>query len=308
MLLAPAWYECAFDSMTQAARRRGRSFRHYLQTNLIAFSERWNSIITRMFGGEIGTSMDFPNVHRKLNNGSAHDYTRLWLRHFTEAKAAGFKIGVIAVIHPETLDAGAGAFWRWFTEIGVESLQINTPFPGGPASEEWPRHSPFDLGRLTQFTLELFDLWIAEGFERGIRLGPFDELVEHFAGRNARLPCIWQENCANQFIAIDAKGAVAQCDCWVTSYPDWSYGNIFEAKNFAAMLRDSSVRQRFLRRPQTLVQDADCLQCRYLSICHGGCPVRAFTATGHLFVKDPYCEMYKALFERAEHATPSTNG
>ena len=34
----------------------------------------------------------------------------------------------------------------------------------------------------------------------------------------ARLPCIWKENCSDQFISVDSKGSVAQCDCWVTSY------------------------------------------------------------------------------------------
>ena len=42
-----------------------------------------------------------------------------------------------------------------------------------------------------------------------------------------------------------------------------------------------------------------------LSICHGGCPVRAYTITGKFFARDPYCEVYKAMFSRMEeHATP----
>jgi uncharacterized protein len=54
-----------------------------------------------------------------------------------------------------------------------------------------------------------------------------------------------------------------------------------------------------------LVRDDTCLSCDYLSICHGGCPVRAYSITGKFFVKDPYCEVYKAMFSRVEaHATP----
>jgi len=45
---------------------------------------------------------------------------------------------------------------------------------------------------------------------------------------------------------------------------------------------------------------ARCLSCRYLSICHGGCPVRTYSALGTMMAKDPYCEVYKAVFACAE--------
>ena len=49
------------------------------------------------------------------------------------------------------------------------------------------------------------------------------------------------------------------------------------------------------------LEHEDCLQCRFLSICHGGCPVRTYSALGTMLAKDPYCEVYKAVFGRAEH-------
>jgi|SRR6516164_2551281 hypothetical protein len=50
----------------------------------------------------------------------------------------------------------------------------------------------------------------------------------------ARLPCIWKENCSDQFISVDSKGSVAQCYCWVTSYPAFSAISTERAKNMAA--------------------------------------------------------------------------
>jgi uncharacterized protein len=66
------------------------------------------------------------------------------------------------------------------------------------------------------------------------------------------------------------------------------------------MLSESPARRKFVERPGKLVKDEDCLECRFLSICHGGCPVRTFTALGTMNSKDPYCEVYKAIFSRAE--------
>ena len=94
---------------------------------------------------------------------------------------------------------------------------------------------------------------------------------------------------------------MAQCDCWVTSYPAYHYGNILECDNFAALLKNSPARRQFNERPIQLIQ-RDCVSCDYLSLCHGGCPVRTYSVHGTLFEKDPYCELYKDMFGRMERA------
>ena len=300
MIMGPAWFAEAGKLMDQAAASRGRRFVHYLQTNLISYSAAWNDVVHGMFGGALGTSMDFPNLHRKLFKGGADAYTKIWTDRLREAQQAGIEIGVIAVLHQGSLDAGPEAFYRYFTEeLGLKSFQVNTPFPGGPAKAV---EAEFDLesGALAAFLGGLFDIWMERGHADGVALGPFDALVHHFTGAASRLPCIWKENCSNQFISVDSKGTVAQCDCWVTSYPESFFGNIFKEPSLTDMLRSSRARREFVERPRHLVEHEDCLSCRFLSICHGGCPVRAYSALGTMLAKDPYCEVYKTIFARAE--------
>jgi len=67
------------------------------------------------------------------------------------------------------------------------------------------------------------------------------------------------------------------------------------------LLKTSPARGKFNERPVHLIQ-RDCLSCDYLSLCHGGCPVRTYTVHGTLFEKDPYCELYKVVFGRMEQA------
>jgi radical SAM protein with 4Fe4S-binding SPASM domain len=300
MLMGPKWFAAAGQLMDQAAAERGRRFLHYLQTNLISYSEAWNEVIRTMFEGSLGTSMDYPNRYRKLFKGGTEAYTQLWTRKLREAQAVGIKVGVIAVLHQGSLEAGPEKFYRYFTEeLGLDNFQVNTPFPGGPASESASEFQ-LEMSQLADFLSCLFDIWIKQGFDSGVSLGPFDALIDHFTGRAARLPCIWKENCSNQFISVDAKGTVAQCDCWVTSYPESFFGNIFREPDLTRMLKTSPARQQFVERPKHLVEHEDCLSCRFLSICHGGCPVRTYSALGTMMAKDPYCEVYKAVFARAE--------
>ena len=150
--------------------------------------------------------MDYPNVHRKLFKGGPEAYTKLWTKRLQEAREAGIKIGVIAVLHQASLEAGAERFYRYFTEdLGLDDFQVNTPFAGGPAKDVEGGFQ-LDNGELARFLGELFDIWIQKGYDAGVSLGPFDALIDHFVGRPARLPCIWKENCSNQFISVDARG------------------------------------------------------------------------------------------------------
>jgi uncharacterized protein len=300
MIMGPEWFAAAGELMDHAAAERGLSFIHYLQTNLISYSPAWNEVIRRMFKGSLGTSMDYPNVHRKLFKGGAEAYTRVWTGRLRAAQEAGIKIGVIAVLHEASLEAGPERFYQYFTEeLGLDDFQVNTPFAGGPAKEA-EGNFELDSPGLAKFLTGLFDIWMERGYAAGVSLGPFDALIHHFTGAPARLPCIWKENCSNQFISVDSKGTVAQCDCWVTSYPESFFGNIFREPDLTRMLQESPARRTFVERPKHLVEHEDCLSCRYLSICHGGCPVRTYSALGTMLAKDPYCEVYKAVFGRAE--------
>lgn len=300
MLLPPQWYQQAFALIQDAAEARGIRVDHGLQTNMLVYSPKWNSVIKEMFGNSVSTSLDYPNLHRKIPGRNPEHYNLTWERKVRMARAAGIDVKVISVVNQATLEVGAERFWEYFVdELGVIDFQINTPFPGGKTNEV-KQHMALDAAQLARFHCELADIWLERGHHDNVHTGPFDELLNYFTHRNTCLPCIWGQNCTDEFIAIDARGYVAQCDCWVTSYPDYCFGNILENNSLTELLDNSHVRQRFCERPIKLMQ-GDCIQCDYLSICHGGCPVRTYTMHMTLFEKDPYCSLYKTLFRHIEN-------
>lgn len=299
MLLPPHWYRQAFDQIQDAANRRGKRVDHGLQTNLLAYSPKWDSIIADMFGNSVSTSLDYPNLHRKVAGRGPEHYDALWERNLRMARAAGIDVKVISVINQATLDIGAEAFWTYFVDqLGVYDFQVNTPFPGGEINAV-KEGMTLDVEALARFHCELADIWLERGQQQDVRIGPFDELLNLFSHRDALLPCIWGQNCADEVIAIDARGYVAQCDCWVTSYPDQCYGNILEDGSLSELLSNSPARRRFDQRPVQLMQ-GDCIHCDYLGLCHGGCPVRTYSMHQTLFEKDPYCHLYKTIFRHME--------
>ena len=125
--------------------------------------------------------------------------------------------------------------------------------------------------------------------------------MDYYRTGKSRVSCIWAKNCPQTFLGVDPKGNAGQCHCWVASYPDYVFGNILTCLDMADIM-NSPVRQQLLDRPMRLMEEEDCAECEFLAICHGGCPIRAYSATGSLFTKDPYCESSRTLFRLARDA------
>ena len=243
--------------------------------------------------------MDYPNLYRKAQGRTPEEYNRIWGRNVRVAREAGIQVSVISIPNRETLRIGAERFYSYFVdELLITDFQVNTAFSGGELNDT-KQVMILDKNGLSRFFVDLVGVWLERGYEKGVRIGPLDELLKTFLGEGACLPCIWRQNCTDEFVSIDARGYVAQCDCWVTSYPDYWFGNIFES-SFTEVLQKSPARQRFQARPASLMEHDTCLGCDYLSICHGGCPVRSYSITGDFFAKDPYCQVYKSLFSCME--------
>ena len=249
--------------------------------------------------------MDFPNLYRKLKGGGPKEYDRLWVRNIREASEAGIKVGVIAIPNERTLEMGAERFYSHFVdELGIGDFQINTPFPGGSVNDVKMGY-PLNTERLSGFLADLASVWMDRGFQRGVQVGPFNKLMDYFVHGRKDLLCIWRDNCVNDFVCIDPRGHVAQCDCWVTSYPEFRFGNVLDDGSLSELLQNSEARRQLRTRPGVLIREEDCLECKYLTLCHGGCPVRAYTVHGDVFRKDPYCELYRRLFQNMESMAAS---
>ena len=155
MTLPPEWFEEAHGIIQEIAVGRNRQVAHYLQSNMIAYTSKWNRVLAEMFGNSVGSSMDFPNLHRKLKGGGPKEYDRIWARNVQEATEAGIEVGVIAIPNERTLEMGAERFYSHFVdELGIKDFQINTPFPGGSVNDVKMGY-PLDTGRLSGFLADL---------------------------------------------------------------------------------------------------------------------------------------------------------
>ncbi len=308
MLLEPEWYLRANDFIRTLAEQKGITVRHYMQSNLLAYNSKWNRVISEMFRNCIGTSLDFPNLYRRTFGGNAEAYDKIWTRRFREVRENGISVGVISIPNRQTLEIGAADFYSYYVDdVGIKSLKVNTPFPGG-APNPLKLTFPLNSELLTLFYTQLADVWMTQGYECGVRLDPLQGLIEYFLnGDKSQLECIWRPACGDEHISIDPRGNVSACDCMAASYPEFSFGNVFDCRDMSEVM-NSPVRQQIRDRPSQLIRIEECIDCDYLAICHGGCFTRAYSTFGRISAKDPDCHVHKAVFRHMSNAAVKLAG
>jgi uncharacterized protein len=301
LTMSPEWLLRANDVCRETAEKSKISIENTVQSNLIGYGPRFREVMSEMFNNSVGSSLDFPNLYRKVAGGTPETFNDLWFRRYQDAREAGVEVGVIAVLNGASLQIGAEEFYSYYVDkLGFSGFQINAPYPGG-LSTPAKRNFPLGSDLLSRFYSDLFFLWMRKGRSAGVSITPFDQLIQYFRTGENTLSCCFRENCADTFIGVDPKGNVSQCEGFTASYPEYVFGNILTCDSLSEIM-DGPIRKQFLDRPTRVMEREDCAECDYLVLCHGGCPVHTYATTGDLFAKDPDCESRKTLFRLAKNA------
>jgi radical SAM protein with 4Fe4S-binding SPASM domain len=299
LVLPRQWCLDAGQRINTIMRGHGLGVSQFLQTNLMGYEPLWDEVIWSLFDGLLGSSLDFPNVHRTFRGVSGDRYNDLWAERYREAVSRGIEASVISVINQETLLLPAEEFYRYYVrELGIRSLQVNTPFAAGP-SRGLSHKLLLDAAKLGDFFVELLDIWLSR--DDGVTISPFQAIIDAMTRgpAHANTPCFFCPNCVNGFFCVGPKGDVAQCDAWLGSYPERNFGNLLETDDVGKILL-SPERMTLARRPADVISATECPECPYFPLCHGGCAVRTQSAKGSLAHSDPYCETYKRMFAALE--------
>jgi len=289
LCLEPREFREAVEAATRAVDGLGIKVQHHVQTNLLLYdSRRWRDVLMPLVNGKLSSSLDFPNRYRVAPGMDGEAYLARWLDRRAAAEDDGFEISAISLASPETLALGAERFHAFYRDgIGLRRVQVNFPFPT-PGRQ----FAPLDLDQLAAFMCDLYSLWVASG--RDLHLSPFTLLESSLLRGYPPTFCIYSYTCAADLLAIGPAGEVAQCDSFLTTYREFAYGSL--ARGEARDVVHSPRRRQYLERPLRLMRESECADCEFLSVCFGGCPIRAY-AFGHgFFARDHYCSVYKALF------------
>ncbi|MFZ2446697.1 MAG: radical SAM protein [Syntrophobacteraceae bacterium] len=293
LLLGPDYLRRAIDFQRTRCAGTSNRIHHNIQSNLTLFSRDYAEIFKALGVKTIGTSYDPITGVRGL--GSRRDtesYNRRFLDAIALAEEEGFNWGLIYVVTRLALPRPLEIF-HFLNNLSPKGAFMFNPVLLYGNDERKIGHLRISPEEYADFLGAIFPVWWRDR-ENYCQVDPFYTLSRTLLEDSRNLLCADSGACAHSHLNLSSDGRMSQCG----RAADWGlldYGSIFE-KTFSEVFADPQ-REIFLKRNEIL-PESDCKGCRFWEICHGGCPLDSWSATGSFLHKSEWCLAKKTFIEK----------
>lgn len=258
---------------------------HLMQSNLTLATPDLLDVLHDLLNDRaIGTSWDPFEGYRRLKDGSA--YLDRWYEGFESAVAYGFRVGMVYVVHGESLKYPQKIYY-YFKNLGVDSLTIIPLEEPAGAFDGYRLEAP-SWGR---FLADIYEVWRSDN--RSLPLEPFTGWELLASGADATAHSYKESlNCCEPTLAISPEGDIYPC-VRMLDISAGKVGNALSDSLDSILMRPDSS-WRATRRE--IIRQGECGSCQWWKFCAGGCAAASGTRC-----KTVWCEGYKLFFE-ATHA------
>ncbi len=257
-----------------------------IQTNGALLDDRWASFL-KIQGFKVGISIDGPehiHDHHRANVGGGGSFKTV-MRGIERCRKEGIDAGAIAVVTAYSSQF-SDEMYDFFLHSGFRKLSLNPAFEtdqDGKLCEFSVSDEQFGV-----FSERLLRRWL-EDDDPGFEIRQFTEPLRGMLGGSSSA-CVFAGNC-KMFLDIHPNGDVRPCHSIRGEAP--VFGNLRQHRIAEILTRENY--QQFVAHAERL--PADCLSCRWLPICHGGCTDhRNAMIDGKMQEKYVYCGSRKRTF------------
>lgn len=290
LLVGPAYYRKAIDLQNEHCPDTLDRIQHAIQTNLTWFHEDFVNIFQELGITSVGTSYD-PEPHmRGIGKDINSDlYNKRFMNSIKLLENNDIGWGMIYVVTQKSLKNPLKVF-NFLTNLSLAGGFNMNPVLIYDNQRKDIAITPEEY---IEFLGSIFTTWW-QNRNRYPDVQPFKSLVETIINGHISLGCIESGDCTYNHINVAPDGATSQCG----RSADWGllqYGNIKE-KTLREVLADSQ-RDQLDARLQIL-QDHDCKNCRFWDICHGGCPLDAYSKHKDYMYKSEWCAARRGFIRK----------
>jgi uncharacterized protein len=290
LLVGPEYYEAACELQERHCPGTQARISHSIQTNLTCFREEFLAPFRRLGITSVGTSYDpEPGIRGPGPERRSDIYNREFLRAIQILDREGIGWGLIYVVTRRSLGRPLDVF-HFLTNLKLSGgVSLNPVL----IYDEARRELAVTPEEYVEFLGAIFPTWWSHR-ERYPLVEPFKSLTGNVVDGNMTLGCVDSGSCTYNHLNIAPDGETSQCG----RSADWGllpYGSIRE-RSFADILRDGQ-RDQLAARVKRLAE-TECQGCRVWDLCHGGCPLDAWSAHGGFAHKSEWCAARKGFIEK----------
>jgi uncharacterized protein len=264
--------------------------KHSIQTNLTCLTYDYIEVFKELGIHSVGTSYD-PEPHMR-GPGKNIDTLAYNIKFIEAVKMLDkFNIGwgLIYVVTRKSLSDPLGVF-NFLTNFRLTGGINFNPVLIYDKERKYIAVTPEEF---VDFLGVIFPVWW-EHRERYPDIEPFKSLVDNIINNNISLSCVDSGNCTYHHINISPEGDASQCG----RSSDWKlldYGNITR-NSIMEILYHEERKQLELRTKNLLL--SECADCRLWNLCHGGCPLDAWSRHKDFKHKSEWCYSKKGFIEK----------
>jgi radical SAM protein with 4Fe4S-binding SPASM domain len=295
LLLGADYFRRARELQEEFCPGAGHRIGHCIQSNLTLLTDRHLEALRLLGINHLGTSFDpEPGIRGIAGRKNSTAYNRAFFRAAGLIERHGLNWGYIYVVTKKSLADPAGVFHRLANLKPGQGFMMNPVLVADDPTGELAI-TPIEYA---DFIGAVFPLWHAHR-ERYGRVEPFASLYAYVIEGRRELFCSESGFCGRTHLNIDPRGDVSKCGR-SSDLGIMSFGNLRDASLDECLEQSKAL----LDGRGAALRAGDCAGCRLWAICHGGCPLDAFTASGRFDAKTGWCEAKRRfVFEYFEPVT-----
>jgi uncharacterized protein len=270
--------------------REGVEIRNSIQTNGLLLDDNWLEFCEKnnfAIGLSIDGHPDLHDLHRVNHAGQGTSKkVSMALKNLSESSV---KFGTLVVVTEATVGQEM-ELMKFLIENNIKNLDFLPCFMLDMANGK-PIYPTISPEAYANFLVNMFNAWLTLSPETTVRT--FKTVLARMRGRYYGY-CIFSRDCSG-YITLDFDGTIWPCDNFL-GYQDCILGNLGETS-----LRDIVLSDKYQSFMTEMNSDhnlhRDCRECKWLTVCQGGCPSTQFSQTRDFSGKEYYCFSRLTLFE-----------
>jgi uncharacterized protein len=281
------FFKTAIELQHRAQKNTESQIKNSIQTNGVLINQEWAEFFKK-HGFTVGISIDgSSHMHdRYRTKAGGNGSFKAVMRGIQTCRNEGVQIGAIAAVTSYNAQF-PDELYHFFVDNGLKKFSLNPVFETDRADQL----CDFSVSNesLTDFLSRILELWL-QNDDPEIEIRQFTEPLVGMLGGQIK-SCIYSGLC-RIFLDIHPNGNVQPCHS--------IRGEVKVLGNIVTHhLRDIITSERYEQFSTiTLKLPTDCFDCRWFSVCHGGCTDhRNVLVDGKLYEKYIHCDSRKRIFE-----------
>ena len=295
-MLGAEYFFKAIEFLEQYCKTTKNRIKHAVQSNLTLINQEIIDAFKILGIENVGSSYEFiPHIRGFGKNRDSVAYNKKFFKGVNLLDKNGLRWGVIYVVHKQSLNNPMEVFHTLVNLNLTNGPQFNRIY----LYEEDPYNLAITGREFADFLGAILPYWW-EHRERFPYIAPFAEFYESYIHKSNRMACELTGKCSHNWIYIGPTGKLSQCGRAGACDP-MSYGNI-QTQTLEEILNNPQ--RNALKNRTAILKTTACKDCRFWTLCNGGCPLDALLTNGDINTKAPHCEWVKPFL--SEYFEPIT--